>query len=68
MKQTVEAIIDEQGHVRLAEPVKIIGTLAEVKLTSSYVASVNSDFLTIVNSSNLTAKRMVGAVDTRSKY
>jgi hypothetical protein len=26
MKQTVEAIIDEQGHVRLAEPVKIIGT------------------------------------------
>jgi hypothetical protein len=25
MKQTVEAIIDEQGHVRLAEPVKIIG-------------------------------------------
>jgi len=26
MKQTVEAIIDERGHVRLAEPVKIIGT------------------------------------------
>ncbi|WP_062196840.1 hypothetical protein [Caldimonas taiwanensis] len=26
MKQTVEAIIDEQGHVRLAEPIKIIGT------------------------------------------
>ncbi len=25
MKQTVEAIIDEQGHVRLVEPVKIKG-------------------------------------------
>jgi hypothetical protein len=25
MKQTVEAIIDEQGHVRLAEPVKLKG-------------------------------------------
>ncbi|RMG35706.1 MAG: hypothetical protein D6720_06535 [Gammaproteobacteria bacterium] len=25
MKQTVEAIIDEEGHVRLVEPVKIKG-------------------------------------------
>ena len=25
MKQTVEAIIDEQGHVRLVEPVRIKG-------------------------------------------
>ena len=25
MKQTVEAIIDEQGHVRLVEPIKIKG-------------------------------------------
>jgi hypothetical protein len=25
MKHTVEAIIDEQGHVRLAEPVKLKG-------------------------------------------
>lgn len=25
MKQTVEAIIDQQGHVRLAEPVKLKG-------------------------------------------
>ena len=25
MKQTIEAIIDEQGHVRLVEPVKIKG-------------------------------------------
>jgi len=26
MKQTVEATIDEQGHVRLIEPVKVKGT------------------------------------------
>ena len=25
MKQTVEAIIDEQGHIRLMEPVKVKG-------------------------------------------